>query len=52
MATVPEGVTVHVLPTGDEVPTGLAALRYRDTRQVGRRVERAHAATAAYLASL
>ena len=52
MATVPEGVTVHVLPTGDEAPTGLAQLRYRDTRQVSRRVERAHAATTAYLESL
>ena len=52
MATVPAGVTVHVLPTGDEAPTGLAQLRYRDTRQVGRRVERAHAATTAYLEAL
>jgi NTE family protein len=51
MATVPDGVTVHVLPTGDEAPTGMAQLRYRDARQVGRRVDRAHAATAAYLAA-
>ncbi len=43
---------VAVLPTGDEVPTGLASLRYRDTRSVAPRVERAHAATAAYLAAL
>ena len=52
MATVPEGVTVHVLPTGDEAPTGMAQLRYRDTRQVSRRVERAHAATTTYLQAL
>jgi len=52
MASLPPSVTVHVLPTGDEVPTGLASLRYRDTRSVGPRVERAHAATAAYLADL
>ncbi len=52
LATVPDGVTVHVLPTGDEVPTGMASLRYRDTRQVSRRIERAHAATAAYLESV
>ena len=52
MATLPSTVRVHVLPTGDEVPTGLASLRYRDTRSVGPRVERAHAATAAYLAAL
>ena len=52
MASLPGSVTVHVLPTGDEMPTGLASLRYRDTRSVGPRVERAHAATAAYLAAL
>jgi NTE family protein len=52
MATVPPGVTVHVLPTGDEAPTGMAQLRYRDTRQVGRRVERAHEAATAYLERL
>jgi NTE family protein len=52
MASIPGSVTVHVLPTGDEVPTGLASLRYRDTRSVLPRVERAHAATAAYLAGL
>ncbi|MHB8961463.1 MAG: patatin-like phospholipase family protein [Candidatus Limnocylindrales bacterium] len=52
MARLPEDVVVHVLPTGDEVPEGLKALRYRDARRVGQRVERAHAATAAYLGSL
>jgi NTE family protein len=52
MARLPDDVTVHVLPTGDEVPGGLAQLRYRDTRRVGQRVERAHAATAAYLEAL
>lgn len=51
MARLPEDVTVHVLPTGDEVPEGLKALRYRDVRRVGQRVERAHAATAEYLAA-
>ena len=51
MARLPDDVVVHVLPTGDEVPEGLKALRYRDTRRVGQRVERAHAATAAYLAA-
>ena len=50
MARLPDDVTVHVLPTGDEVPEGLQALRYRDVRRVGQRVERAHAATASYLA--
>ena len=52
MARLPEHVVVHVLPTGDEVPEGLKALRYRDTRRVSQRVERAHEATAAYLESL
>jgi NTE family protein len=50
MARLPSDVVVHVLPTGDEVPEGLKALRYKDVRRVGQRVERAHAATAAYLA--
>ena len=52
MARLPDDVVVHVLPTGDEVPEGLKALRYRDTRRVSQRVERAHAATASYLAGL
>ncbi len=52
MARLPDDVVVHVLPNGDDPPEGLAALRYRDVRRVGRRVERAHEATAAYLAGL
>jgi NTE family protein len=51
MAMLPDTVTVHVLPTGDDVPQGMAQLRYRDTSRVGARVERAHAATTAYLAA-
>lgn len=51
MASIPEGVTVHVLPVGDEPPRydSRAALRYRDLRSVGSRVDRAYAATSAYL---
>jgi len=49
MAALPTDVVAHVLPTGDETPQGMAQLRYRDVRRVGRRVERAHAATEAYL---
>jgi NTE family protein len=49
MAALPETVCVHVLPTGDEVPEGLRQLRYRDVRGVGRRVDRAYAATVDYL---
>ncbi|MDP9406450.1 MAG: patatin-like phospholipase family protein [Actinomycetota bacterium] len=52
LAALPEGVTVHVLPTGADVPQGLAQLRYRDASQVRQRVALAHAATAEYLASL
>ncbi len=52
MAALPAHVVAHVLPSGDETPQGMAQLRYRDVRRVGQRVERAHAATAAYLAGL
>jgi NTE family protein len=48
LENVPSGVRVHVLPAGDE-GTPLANLRYRDSRSVGTRIERAHRATAAYL---
>ena len=52
MARLPDDVVVHVLPNGDDPPEGLAALRYRDLQRVARRVERAHEATADYLAGL
>ena len=51
MAAVPPGVDVHVLPTGDEVRPDLRQLRYRSTGRIGERIDRAHAATAAYLAA-
>ena len=52
LAHVPEGVAVHVLPTGDTEPLrpeSLSAFRYRSVAEVGRRIERAREATAAYL---
>jgi NTE family protein len=52
MASLPDTVTVHVLPTGDVVPEGLRSLRYRDARRTAERVERAHEAAAHYLARL
>ncbi len=52
MAMLPAHVTVHLLPNGDDVPQGMAQLRYRDTSRVNGRVERAYAATSAYLAAL
>lgn len=52
LAAVPEGVTVHVLPTGDPAPgryNDLSQLRFRDFRRVDRRIGFAYAATADYL---
>jgi NTE family protein len=50
LSNVPAGVTVHVLPSGDE-GTPLATLRYRDSGSVGIRIDRARDATAIYLAN-
>lgn len=51
MASLPEGVVAHVLPTGEEPPRydSLGQLRYKNFRSVARHIENAHAATAAYL---
>jgi NTE family protein len=51
MAALPAEVTVHVLPTGTE-RTPIANLRFRSNRQVPERIERARAATSAYLQQL
>ncbi|MGH8866736.1 MAG: patatin-like phospholipase family protein [Actinomycetes bacterium] len=48
MAALPEHVTVHLLPSGEQdAPT--ANLRYRDTRKVPRRIDQAYRASAEYL---
>ena len=56
MASLPEGVTAHVLPTGEEEPPGrydaLSQLRYRDVSAIRRRIARAHRATRNYLERL
>jgi NTE family protein len=53
MASLPEGVRVHVLPAGgDRLPPGLSQFRYRDRSKVGLSVERAYQASASYLATL
>jgi NTE family protein len=55
MAALPPGVEVHVLPTGAEDPpryTDLSQLRYRDSSRTVERIERARAASAAYLAEV
>ncbi|MGH3404189.1 MAG: patatin-like phospholipase family protein, partial [Streptosporangiaceae bacterium] len=51
MATVPESVRVHVLPSGEEsIP--LVSMRYRSAASVSARIERGYAAAAEYLAGL
>jgi NTE family protein len=51
MSALPEGVEVHVLPTGGTGPraTDLRQLRYRDFSDVDARIDAAHAATSEYL---
>ncbi len=55
LADVPDGVRVHVLPTGDPSPPAyndLTQLRYRNLRGFDRRIGWAYEATDAYLAAL
>jgi NTE family protein len=53
MSALPDGVAVHVLPTGeDRRPPDLSQLRYRDKTKVRASIERAYAASAKYLAAL
>jgi NTE family protein len=52
LASLPDGVVAHVLPTGDPDPprfSDLSQLRYRDFSNVSLRIERAHDATIRYL---
>jgi len=52
LATVPSGVEVHVLATGQQDPprfTDRSQFSYRDTTNVGERIGRAHEASARYL---
>ncbi len=54
LANVPDGVTVHVLPTGVTRPprfNDFAQLRYRDFSNVRAAIDRAHRASVAYLAA-
>ena len=52
MASIPPGVTVHLLPAGADAPPGvdLSQLRYRDASRVDEHIRRAYEASAAYLA--
>lgn len=52
MASLPEGVVAHVLPTGEETPprfSDLSQLRYRDFSDVAKRISGAYGATKKYL---
>lgn len=50
MASLPDGVAGHVLPTGEEdMPTGLRQLKYRDFTHVAKRIDAAHSAAGRYL---
>ncbi|HET8660962.1 MAG TPA: patatin-like phospholipase family protein [Micromonosporaceae bacterium] len=49
MSTVPDGVAVHVLPTGGGSARDDSPLAYRDIAAAARRISRAEAATAEYL---
>lgn len=51
VSAVPDGVQVHVLPSGGEpLPPGLRQFRYRGKNQVSKSIERSYAASASYLA--
>jgi len=53
LATLPDGVTAHVLPTGEPKRAGgnsLKELNYRDFRMIARRIDRARRASSTYLA--
>jgi NTE family protein len=55
LAELPEGVSVHLLPTGNRPgdTSGIGSyLRYRDAGRAHERIERAHRAGTAYLGSL
>jgi NTE family protein len=53
MSAIPQGVQVHVLPTGGQRLTpGLRQFRYRDRNQVSNSIDRSYAAAASYLAAV
>jgi NTE family protein len=49
LASLPDGVTAHVLPTGEPARAGLRQLNYRDFKAIDRRIERAYQATVSHL---
>jgi NTE family protein len=52
MSELPDDVAVHVLPTGTNGEgSGISQLRYRDATRVEDNIEKAYAASSAYLSS-
>jgi NTE family protein len=51
LAALPDGVTAHVLPTGEPAQASLRQLNYRDFKAVARRIDRAYEATVEHLRS-
>ena len=52
LAALPDSVELHVLPTGQAEPpryNDFSALRYRRSSGIAESIERAHAASRAYL---
>jgi NTE family protein len=49
LASLPDGVVAHVLPTGEPALASLRQLNYRDFKAVARRIDRAYAATSEQL---
>jgi NTE family protein len=49
LAALPDGVAVHVLPSGDPAPPGAGNLRYRDFSGVPARIDQAHRAARDHL---
>jgi len=52
LATLPKGVTAHVLPSGEPQRPSLRQLNYRDFKAVAGRIQRAHRAAGEYLSAL
>ena len=49
LASLPDGVAAHVLPTGETVQATLRQLNYRDFKAIARRMDRAYEATKEHL---
>jgi NTE family protein len=49
MKTLPEGVSIHVLPTGAPKRPGIKQLNYRDFKAIARNIDRAYKVSVAYL---